>query len=194
MSSPDLKADLHAHLQLAREVVVWKLDGLSDYDVRRPLVDTGTNLLGIVKHLATVEWGHFGAAFGRPDPVVLPWTDDDAEPDADMWASVEEPRAQVVELFQRVCAASDAVIESRDLDAVGEVPWWPAATRRTTLQHVLLHTVAEAQRHAGHADVVRELIDGTAGYADGAPLISRDEPGYRALHRERLEAIAREWR
>lgn len=85
--SDDLGSDLHRHLRDARAAVLWKLDGLSDHDVRRPLVPTGTNLLGLVKHLATVEWGHFGAAFGRPDPDSLPWVRDDAEPDADKWAT-----------------------------------------------------------------------------------------------------------
>jgi Protein of unknown function (DUF664) len=81
----DLKADLHSYLRDARQAVLWKLDGLSEYDVRRPLVPTGTNLLGLVKHLATVEWGHFGAAFGRPFAESLPWVDDpDGEPNADM--------------------------------------------------------------------------------------------------------------
>ena len=62
----DPKADLHSYLQTARDTVLWKLDGLSEYDVRRPLTPTGTNLLGLVKHLATVELGYFGDTFGRP--------------------------------------------------------------------------------------------------------------------------------
>ena len=88
----DQKADLHGYLRAAREAVLWKLEGLSEYDVRRPLVRTGTNLLGLVKHLATVEWGHFGAAFGRPFGERLPWVSDDAEPNADMWATADESR------------------------------------------------------------------------------------------------------
>jgi hypothetical protein len=73
------KADLHGYLRGARDAVLRKLDGLDEYDVRRPLVATGTNLLGLVKHLATVEWGHFGAAFGRPFEESLPWVNDAAE-------------------------------------------------------------------------------------------------------------------
>lgn len=76
MTVLDLKSDLHAYLRDGRRVVLRKLDNLSEYDVRRPLVPIGTNLLGLVKHLATVEWGHFGAAFGHPFAEQLPWVDD----------------------------------------------------------------------------------------------------------------------
>ncbi|GAA1852420.1 DinB family protein [Pseudonocardia ailaonensis] len=191
MTAPGLKEDLHGYLRTAREAVVWKLEGLSGYDVRRPLVPTGTTLLGIVKHLATVEWGHFGAAFGRPDPPSLPWTAENSEPDADMWATEDESRSDLIELYRRVCAASDLVIVGNDLDAVGEVPWWPAPMRTVTLQHMLIHTIAEVNRHAGHADIVRELVDGAVGYRDGLSLITREGEAARRRHRERLEAIAR---
>ena len=66
MTEPDGKADLRRYLQEAREALLWKLDGLSEYDIRRPLVATGTNLLGLVKHQAGVEMGYFGDTFGRP--------------------------------------------------------------------------------------------------------------------------------
>jgi uncharacterized damage-inducible protein DinB len=192
VTGPDLKADLHAYLRTARAALEWKLEGLSDYDVRRPLVPTGTNLLGLVKHLTTVEWGHFGAAFGQPSPAALPWVSDEAEPDADMWAAAEETRADVLDLYRHVCAASDAVIDAHPLDAVGQVPWWPAPMRDVTLQHILIHTIAEAHRHAGHADIVRELIDGAAGFLDGTSLLAHGSPAEQQHHRARLEQIARE--
>lgn len=192
MTPPDLKADLHHYLKTARDVVLWKLDGLSDYDVRRPLVPTGTNLLGLVKHLATVEWGHFGAAFGQPWPPTLPWVGEDAEPNADMWATADERRADVVSLYREVCAHSDTVIDGLALDAVGEVPWWPPEIREVTLQHLLVHTVAETQRHAGHADIVRELIDGSAGYAGDDALLPITDRSAWDEHRDRLERVARE--
>ena len=56
MTDPDPKADLRSYLQAAREAMLWKLDGLSEYDVRRPLVRTGSNLLGLIKHQAGVEF------------------------------------------------------------------------------------------------------------------------------------------
>jgi hypothetical protein len=117
------KADLHGYLQGARDAVLRKLDGLDEYDVRRPLVATGTNLLGLVKHLATVEWGHFGAAFGRPFQESLPWVNDAAEPNADMWATDDQPREYVVGLYRRIAAHSDVVIDALPLDTVGHVPW-----------------------------------------------------------------------
>ena len=174
--------------------MLGKLDGLSEYDIRRPLVPTGTNLLGLVKHLATVEWGHFGAAFGRPFEESLPWVDEATEPNADMWATAEESRAHIVGLYRRIAAHSDTVISDLPLDAVGRVPWWPPEYQEVTLQHILTHTIAEAHRHAGHADILRELIDGAAGLnASGEGLPAGDTAWWRR-HRERLEQEARKAR
>jgi uncharacterized damage-inducible protein DinB len=185
------KADLHGYLRAAREALLWKLDGLSEYDVRRPMVPTGTNLLGLVKHLATVEWGHFGAAFGRPFEESLPWVTEGADPNADMWATAEESREWVCGLYRRISAHSDAVIDALPLDAVGHVPWWPASHREVTLHRILVHTIAEAHRHAGHADIVRELVDGSAGLLNGNDNLA---PGDRTSwegYRRRLEDVAR---
>ena len=192
MSAPDPKADLLSALQDARGAVTWKLDGLSEYDVRRPLVPSGTNLLGLVKHLATVEWGHFGAAFGRPFEERLPWVDDDdAEPDSDKWATADESRDRIVGLYRRVAAHSDTVIAALPLDAVGHVPWWPPAFNEVTLHRILVHTVAETHRHAGHADIVRELIDGAVGLASCDDMVSGDAAARTERH-ARLERAARE--
>jgi hypothetical protein len=77
------KEHLHHELRSAREVLVWKLDGLSEYDIRRPLTATGTNLLGLVKHAATWEARYLGEIFGRPFPQPLPrWQDSDG---SDLW-------------------------------------------------------------------------------------------------------------
>ena len=73
MAEMDPKATLVRYLQQARDAMLWKLDGLGEYDIRRPLTPTGTNLLGLVKHLAGVESGYFGATFGRPFPGTLPF-------------------------------------------------------------------------------------------------------------------------
>ena len=87
MTIANPKTDLHRYLRTGREALLWKLDGLSEYDIRRPLVPSGTNLLGLIKHVASVEAGYFGDTFGRPFGEPLPWLDDDAEPNADMWAT-----------------------------------------------------------------------------------------------------------
>ncbi|MFJ6676518.1 DinB family protein [Actinosynnema sp. NPDC091369] len=184
-----MKSHLHRYLRTAREALLWKLEGLGEYDVRRPLTPTGTNLLGLVKHLAGVEAGYFGHTFGRPFPEPMPWTSEDAEPNADMWATADESREDVVSLYRRACAHADDTIEALDLDALGTVAWWPADRASVTLHAVLVHMIAETNRHAGHADIVRELIDGAAGLRpDNDNLAVLDWAAYRA----RLERVARE--
>jgi hypothetical protein len=192
MARSDPKSDLHHYLQVAREALLWKLDGLSDYDIRRPMVPTGTNLLGLVKHVASVEIGYFGDTFGRPFGERFPWFEPEAEPNADMWATPEQSREQIVELYHRAWAHSDATTESLPLDALGHVPWWPEDRREVTLHRILVHMIAETDRHAGHADIVRELIDGEAGLrADNDNLPDGDAAWWEA-YRERLERAARE--
>jgi len=125
MANSDPKADLHRYLHAARDALMWKLDGLSEYDVRRPMVPTGTNLLGLLKHVASVAVGYFGDTFGRPFDEPMPWFEDDAEPNADMWATADESREQIEGLYRRAWAHADATIDSLALDAIGRVPWWP---------------------------------------------------------------------
>jgi len=185
-------ADLQRYLQIAREALLWKLDGLSEYDIRRPLVPTGTNLLGLVKHVASVEAGYLGDTFGRPFGQPLPWIDEDAELNADMWATPEESPADIVGLYHRVWANSDTTIEALPLDALGQVPWWPDDRREVTLHRILIHVIAETNRHAGHADIVRELIDGTVGLRqDNDNMVPGDEAWWDD-YRNRLERAARE--
>lgn len=192
MTPADGKADLHGYLQRGREALLWKLEGLPERDVRRPLTPTGTNLLGLVKHVASVELGYFGAVFGRPSPVATPWLDDDAEPNADMWATADESREQVVELYHQSWRHADATIETLDLDAVGHVPWWPADRSEVTLLRILVHMIAETHRHAGHADVVRELVDGAAGLRSGNDNLPEVDAHWWSAYRERLERVAAE--
>jgi uncharacterized damage-inducible protein DinB len=185
------KTDLHRYLRSAREAVLWKLDGLSDYDVRRPLVPTGTNLLGLVKHLAMVDAGYFGETFGRPfsEPLIH-WDDD--EFNADMYATATESRQQIEDLYRRVWAHSDATIEELPLDALGQVPWWPAESREVPLHRILVHMIAETNRHAGHADLVRELIDGATGMRADNDSMAPAGVAEWSNYRDRLERIARE--
>ena len=185
-------ADLHRYLQLAREALLWKLDGLSEYDVRRPLVPSGTNLLGLVKHVASVEAGYLGDTFGRPFPEPLPWFEEDAEPNADMWATPEESRADIVGLYRRVWANSDVTIETLPLDAAGRVPWWPEDRAEASLHRILIHVIAETNRHAGHADLVRELIDGAVGLRADNDNMPPGDKAWWEDYRNRLEQAARE--
>jgi len=172
--------------------LLWKLDGLSEYDVRRPMVPTGTNLLGLVKHVASVEAGYFGATFGRPFGEPLPWFDDGAEPNADMWATAEESRQQIIGLYHRVWVHSDATINALPLDAIGHVPWWPPDRNEVTLHRILVHMIAETDRHAGHADIVRELIDGVAGLREDNDNMAPGDRAWWESYRSRLERVAKE--
>ncbi|WP_129665999.1 DinB family protein [Phytoactinopolyspora endophytica] len=192
MTSPEPKAELQRYLQAARDALVWKLEGLSEYDVRRPLTRTGTNLLGLVKHVATTESGYLGDIFGRPFPEPRPWIEEGAEPNDDMWATAAESREQIVGLYHRVWEHSDATIAVLPLDALGNVPWWPADRREATLHRILVHVIAETNRHAGHADIVRELIDGAAGLRESYDNLPPVDQKWWEGYRERLERVARE--
>jgi hypothetical protein len=186
----DQKAVLQRYLVQAREAMLWKLDGLSEYDVRRPMTPSGTNLLGLVKHVATVAVGYLGDCVGRPFGEHFPWADEDAEPNDDMWATADEPRAQLLDLWHRCWSHVDETVAALPLDAAGQVPWWPEERREVTLQLLMVHVVTEVNRHAGHADILRELIDGQTGHR-----VDRDNMWLAAdpiAYRERLERIARE--
>lgn len=188
MSSLDVKGDLHDYLRGARETLVWKLDGLGEYDVRRPRTPTGTNLLGLVKHNAGMEVMYFGEVFGRTPDVSLPWLLDDAEPNADMWARPEETRERIVELYRSTWELTDATIDELPLDAVGRVWWWGDSP--VTLHRVLVHVTCETQRHAGHADIIRESIDGAAGFLSGHDSLRISEPASWKTFHDRIEEAA----
>jgi hypothetical protein len=191
MTESDLKADLRRYLQDGREALLWKLDGLPEYDIRRPLVPTGTNLLGLVKHLAFVEMGSFGETFGRPCADRPAW--DESDPNADMFAAAEESRDFITGLYRRAWAHADATIEALSLDATGHVPWWPAGRQEVTLHHMLARVTAETSRHAGHADIIRELIDGSAGHTAERSYLPPDKASWQA-HHDRVERAAQEAR
>ncbi|MBO0805120.1 MAG: DinB family protein [Nocardiopsaceae bacterium] len=191
MDEQGFKADLHRYLRTAREAVLWKLEGLSEYDVRRPLVPTGNNLLGMVKHLAGVEFGYFGATFGRPSPDE-PSYDFDADPNAEWVAGPDQSRDFIIGLYRKAWVHSDATIEALPLDATGQVPWWLRERNPVTLHRILIHVIAETDQHRGHADVIRELIDGAAGLRSGVPNLGAEtEEGRRAFY-NRVERAARE--
>lgn len=177
---------LQNYLQIGREALLWKLDGVSEYDARRPLTITGSNLLGIVKHVASVEAGYLGDCFGRPFEQTFPWFADDAEPNADMWATADESLDSIVDLYHRVWRNSDATIAALDLDAAGQVPWW--RDPEVTLQQILVHVIAETHRHAGHLDILRETIDGLAGWKPGNDNLPEDVDW--EAYRRRLEETA----
>jgi hypothetical protein len=191
MTVSDQKSDLRRYLQQARDAMLWKLDGLPEYDIRRPLTPTGTNLLGLVKHLAGCEIGYFGDTFGRPVPSPPPWTDDELlerEPMTDVWATAEESRDYIVGWYRKAWAHADETFDALELDAIGRVPWWPGEHSEVNLHRILVHMIAETHRHAGHADIVRELIDGSAGLRPGSmPAVDR---AWWEDYRTQLEQVA----
>lgn len=159
------KEYLHSDLRDVREVLVWKLDGLSEYDVRRPLTGSGTSLLGLVKHLTNIEYRYFGSVFDRPCPEPLGRWDDERLWAEAMWASEHETREEIIGRYRRVAEHSDATIGALTVEAPGYVPWWPRPD--VTLFNVLVHVLTETNRHAGHADILREHLDGATGTASG---------------------------
>jgi hypothetical protein len=172
----DLKDELHRKLQASRAALLSKLGDLGEYDLRRPMTPTGTNLLGLVKHLAGLEYAYLGESLGYPAPESMSWIEDGSIwQGADMWARPDESSEYITGLYQRACSHADGVIAALDLEAPASVAHWPQDRRETTLGVLLIRMVAETAQHAGHADIVRELIDGKGGPDQDAI----DEPAWR---------------
>jgi hypothetical protein len=149
----DEKTTLHTSLVRHRDAVVWKLDGLAEEELRRPMTPSGTNLLGLVKHLAGVEYQWFGPTFGRATEPL------ETDPVADMNAGPGETTGNILGFYRRACTFADQVIGELDLDARGTA-WFG---EQVSLRRVLVGMIEETARHAGHADILRELIDGATG-------------------------------
>ncbi len=168
------KTCLQEELEWAREALVRKLDGLSEYDIRRPLTATGTNLLGLVKHMATWEARYLGEVFDRPFTESLPrWQDSDG---SDLWVTSDQSREEIVDFYRRAQLHADATISDLDLDVAGQVPWWPRP--HVKLFAIMIHALEDTVRHAGQADILREQLDGQTGDAAG--------------EREQIDGVARE--
>ena len=160
------KAALRHYLQSDRDALLWKLDGLSERDLRMPWTPTGTNLIGIVKHMANVEIGYFGDTFGRDWPTPderISEQDFEADPQADWYATETESCGGIIDLYRRVWSFADTTIEDLPLEAPGRVPWWSDERNPVTLQRILVHVIVDLARHVGQADILREKIDGRAG-------------------------------
>lgn len=154
------KTSLHVSLERHRQVVLWKLQGLDDAQLRKPMTPSGTNLLGLVKHLAALEYWWLVLPFGR-ESEPLPFDDDDEN--ADLRIEAGESTADILAFYGRGCAAADAVIDDLDVEALGDTDFG----KQITLRWALIHMIEETARHTGHMDVVRELIDGAIGDHDG---------------------------
>jgi uncharacterized damage-inducible protein DinB len=152
----DEKSSLHVSLDRHRDAVLWKLEGLDDELLRGPMTPSGTSLLGLVKHLAAVEYGWFCHTFGR---ATEPLAFDEAHPEADLRVGPSDTAAELVAFYARARAAGDQVIDELDMEHTGTA--WSGDP--VSLRWVLVHMIEETARHAGHMDIIRELIDGTTG-------------------------------
>jgi uncharacterized damage-inducible protein DinB len=189
---PDAKAMLLHYLQGARTALLWKCEGLSERELRMPRTGTGTNLIGLVKHALSNEIGYFGETFGRewPDPDEIPWMQDfDEDPNADFYLTAYETSAGLLDLYRRVAVWADATITELPLEAPGKVPWW-GDRGDVTLHRVLVHVISDLERHAGHADILREQIDGAIGLVPKATNIPDiDQHAYLAKVRALAESF-----
>jgi len=153
---------LEGFLDYYRDTILWKLQGMSDEDLRRVIVPSGWSALGMVKHLAYVEQGWFRHRLAGEPRGPVPWTDED--PDADFRVEPGETNDAIIGLYRSECEHSRAVAAKASLDDLAKE--WPAdrpPQDRPTLRWIYLHMIEETARHAGHLDVARELIDGKTG-------------------------------
>ena len=140
-----------------RAVVLWKAEGLSLEEASRPVVASGTSLLGLVKHLAYVERWWFDDFFAG-NTVDYPWSGED--PDADFRIEDGETIDDIVSLYTAAVARSNELVTDAQMDdlSVGS-----RGGERFALRWIVAHMIEETARHPGHADIIRELIDGTTG-------------------------------
>jgi len=162
---PDFEADertqLVGWLEMQRALIHWKCEGLSEEDARRaPLPSSPVmTMAGLVRHLRWVEHCWFEVLFlDRPTTDNPQFSEiDDAE-----WTTEGFTLAGLLEDYRRQCAVSDEIVAKHALEDVGQNRDFGSG--RANLRWILLHMIEETARHAGHADTVRELLDGSTGY------------------------------
>ena len=181
-----LKTDLLRLLTDARAVNLSRLDSLDEFDLRGPLTPTGTNLLGVIKHLGGMEYGYLGETFGRYLSRPVPG-DEDPEHLGDMWATANETPDDIVAWYRQACDHANATIDAFELDDIGRVPHW-VEPHQVTLAQMMLRVLSEELRHGGHLDIVRELVDGSATSAE-----PRSQQWWNT-HTARLQQLAESFR
>jgi uncharacterized damage-inducible protein DinB len=146
---------LERWLDFERDAVLRKIEGASDRDARAAAVPSGVSLLGILKHLANTEQGWFHVVFANEAPFMI---DDPSDPDADWRVGPDETAETLAALYRTMCARSREIVDSASLDDVATYPG-----KDMTLRWIVVHMIEETARHAGHADVIREILDGATG-------------------------------
>jgi hypothetical protein len=149
------KEMLAAFLDYHRATLLWKVDGLSDADLRRPMTPSGLSLLGLVKHLGYVERSWFQIGFAGQD-LPVPWSD--ADPNADFRIEPGETTVAILAFYKEQVERSREIVASAALDDLARHPG-----RARTLRWIMLHMIEETARHNGHADLMRDAIDGATG-------------------------------
>lgn len=149
---------LNAFLDYHRATLLLKVAGVSDADLRRQLTPTGLTLLGLVKHLAYVERWWFQAVFAGREVYFLDSPDD---PDADWRIEPAESTAEILELYRQEVRESRRIVAAASLDDIAK----KSGGRNSghSLRWIMLHMIEETARHNGHADILREMIDGVTG-------------------------------
>jgi len=153
----DERDALTQQLDFHRATLLRKLEGLDDEPLRRPVTASGLSLLGLVKHLAETEQGWFLNIYGglcEPDLF-----SSDGDPDADFRVGPDETVDILVGQYLATSNRARAVVAAGGLDDVVTTPWGA----EVNLRAILLHMIQESARHNGHADIIREIIDGTTG-------------------------------
>ena len=158
----DERTQLLGWLDLQRALVRWKCDGLSDDDAHRPVLPSSPlmTMAGLVAHLRWTEHCWFEVLFLGRAPGENPQFLDEPE-DADMRVD-GAPLGQLLDEYDRQCARSNEIVAAHSLDEPGGDRNYGAGG--ATLRWMLLHMLEETARHVGHADAMRELLDGTKGY------------------------------
>lgn len=173
--------------------LVDKTEGLSEYDARRPLVGSGTSLLGLLQHTSAVVLGYVTECFGREAGIELRFFGPDTEEGADMWVSPDVERSWVVGLAHHTIEQVGRSSEALTLDSPGRVPWW-GERGAVTFGEILAHVLVEVSRHAGQADILREELDGALGSRRDDPNVPAWSAQQWAAYRQRLEEIAARFR
>ena len=156
LNTPELET-LVRYLDTYRGIIAFKVEGVERSAGIKPMVPSGTSLLGIVKHLAYVERWWFQSVVGQLD-VEYPWSDDD--PDADWRINEGESVQDIIDLYRQECDKSRAIID----EILSPDSTFPHGDGEISARRVLIHMVEETARHAGHADILREMIDGSTDW------------------------------
>jgi len=158
-SGPE-REQLSSWLEFYRATLLWKCAGLGvEQLIAHPVVTSDLTLLGLVRHMTIVEQYWFEVAFC--DRAVEWCYESDDDSDVDFHDLLGAPLDEVVENFTEACQRSREVVSGHELDAMA---LHARADRQVDLRWIYLHMIEEYARHCGHADLLREMIDGSTGY------------------------------